>query len=156
MATVFIALCNLGFIFFHFFYNKKKDEKSAKVDWFKQIVVIPRLEEINSFFREVANITKSLKKKDLIQSDKIQIINQIKLEASTLRMSFIEQLRPVNEKLFMNIQQALDQMVDEITVAVDNPGINLYVEEMYERKVANVIRRTRTAFIREIMSYRGI
>jgi hypothetical protein len=159
MATVIIAVANILWIVYVFYQNKKstddRDERSRKINLLKTLVLDSSIPHLYEFFSDVKTEVEKLRVKDL-NDDAKKIINDTIIELEQkLETDFLDVLLAINDSLYENIKIQADGMVDQFTNAIFDPGINLYVEEKFNDKIAPKLVETKRMMIKTLFSYKG-
>lgn len=166
ILKTFIPLLNLLIVIYIFSYTKKKDTRELKrvltlenqkitLQWFKELILQPNLSSVIMFYEKVDIISKGLLTKNLGESEKIEITDQIKSEASKIRKSFINLLQITNSGIDKQIGTNIDNLVDHITETVFNDGINLEHPPEHEKQITNHIIKSKTDLMSLLYSFKG-
>ena len=116
---IIIAILTFVLAFYVFVYQKKQDLKNTKLEWFKELIIQPKLETIYLFYDNIGSLKSKINSSDLTDEQKIKLIEFIKLEHSTLRKSFVDLLQFTTPELFQEIRNNLDNLIDSLTIAID-------------------------------------
>ena len=154
-----IAIAILSFIFaiyIFYFQNKKddkKEEKNRKNDRIQTIIFEHNLGKLFIFFDNLSSKTKELKVEDLSIDDKSRINDEIIDELNDLRLKFTDLLLAVDVKLYDNIKDLLDELVDCLTESIFNEGINLSHNPKFEEMIERPISTHKTDIIKVLYEY---
>ena len=159
MATVFIAVANILWIVYVFFQNKKstddRDERSRKIGLLKTLVLDCSIPHLYKFFSDVKDEVKKLREKNLTDDTKKEINATIIELEQKFENDFLDVLLAINDSLYDNLKTQADNMVDQFTDAIFDPGINLYVEDKFNDKIASKLVETKRMMIKTLFSYKG-
>jgi len=159
IATVFIAVANILWIIYVFFQNKKssddRDERSRKIGLLKTLVLDCSMSHLYKFFSEVKIEVKKLREKDLTDDAKKKINASIIELEQKFENDFLDVLLAINDDLYENMKMQADSMVDQFTNAIFDPGINLYVEDKFNDKIASKLVEAKRMMIKTLFSYKG-
>ena len=159
IATVIIALVNIGLVIYIFAKNSKRDvtdkEKQRKINLLKTLVLDYGMRYFYQFFDDIETESKKLKNKDLEENSKKAISERLQILNYNLEKKFTDLFGGINDNLRKNIITETDKMFDGISGSIDNPGINLYVEVMYNEHIARKITDCKSEIIKILFSYAG-
>jgi hypothetical protein len=177
-ANVVIAVCNLILAGYIFFYQRNKDkfdreqeeikeqsnkieslklqEQNIKLQWFKELIIQPHLQDINTFYSKLHSLEEKINTKTLSEEQKFELVNFIKLEQSNLRKSFVDVLHGVDKKLYDIVIENLDSLIDLITNTIFNDGFNLTHKPTFDKEIGSKITYSRNDLISKIYNYKGI
>ena len=166
ISNIFIACLTLILGFYVFVYQRKKDEKdnaesikshkkSVRIQWFKDIIIEPKIYLLFEFYDNISAIRHKIKSNELTDEDKIDLISLIKKEQSKLRKSFLNLIQHINIDLFNEISDNLDDMTDVLTNAISNDELKLKNDRTYEREINSKIRDSYNCVLSKIFNYSG-
>ncbi len=178
VANIIIAAISLGLAYYIFIYRKNKDraddasqnkkeqinkidaaklqEQNIRLQWFKELIIQPNLDQINSFYTQLHSLENRIESISLTEEQKIELASFIKTEQSNLRKSFVDVLLGVNPSLYQEVIDNLDNLIDGITNVIFNDGFNLTHKTTFEREIATKISNSRNDLIRMIYNYKGV
>jgi hypothetical protein len=165
-ANIIIAILTLSLGFYVFVYQRKKDNenkieteqlhrKNIKLQWFKEIIIQPRIQNIFDFYEALNKLKTDLNKSDIEDEEKIRIIGYIKLEQSKLRKSFLDLIQHINSELHQEISNNIDNLTDDLTNAVSNDELKLNNSKTFEREIQNKIQTSYNDVLSKIFNYCG-
>lgn len=155
IANIIIAILTLVLAFYVFVYQKQKDKRDRKVQWLKDLIIVPKLDEIEIFYNGISNLKLEIKTNDLNEIEKIRIINKVKKFASEFRKNFIASLQHLAPLLFTNIQENIDKLTDDLTNAITNDELKLCNEKTYNREIYAKIQSSYSSVLKQIFEYQG-
>lgn len=166
LSSIIIAVVNLSLAYYIFVYQRKKDkndknetitlqEQNIRLQWFKELIVQPHLNNIYSFYTQLHSIESKFTASALTEEQKIDIINFIKEEHSKLRKSFGDLLLGVNPILANEVKINLDNLIDSITNIIFNDGLNLNHKPTFAKEIGTLITYSRNDLISKIYQYKG-
>lgn len=178
LANIIIAGFNLFLAYYIFIYQKGKDktdkaeaarkeqaaktealnlqEQNIRLQWFRELIVQPHLTEINQFYSNLHSIENKLSVATISEELKIDIAAFIKSEQSKLRKTFIDVLRAVNPQLHAEIESNLDTLIDSITNAIFNQGLNLNDKATFDKEAGSLISYSHNDLVSKIYNYKGV
>ncbi len=136
--------------------NAQLNEQNIKLQWFKELIVQPNIEAINSFYANLYRIKEKIVTSDLPTEAKEDINNFIKAELTTLRKSFIDTLLMVDKSFADQLLQNLDNLIDDITNAIFSDELKLNVPTVYEKFIGSKISYSRNSLLAQLYNYKGI
>lgn len=177
LANIIIAVISLALAFYIFVYQREKDnadkklsaqkerenkieainlqEQNIRLQWFKELIIQPHLEEINTFYSNLHSIENKLTPRAVSEEEKIEIIDFIKFEQSKLRKTFGDILINVNPLMYSDIKINLDRLVDLITEKIFDDRLKLHEKTNFEKHVGSLISYSHNDLISKIYNYRG-
>lgn len=177
LANIVIAFFNLGLAFYIFVYQRNKDnkdkqllskreqvnkiealniqEQNIRLQWFKELIIQPHINEINIFYSKLHSLEKSLTRDIVTEEEKIKIITFIKFEQSKLRKAFGDILINVNLQLYIDIKINLDSLIDLITERIFDDNLPLNKGSNFEKHIGSVISYSHNDLISKIFNYKG-
>ncbi|OFY84531.1 MAG: hypothetical protein A3F72_14090 [Bacteroidetes bacterium RIFCSPLOWO2_12_FULL_35_15] len=166
LSNIIIAVVNLSLAYYIFIYQRNKDkndkietltlqEQNIRLQWFKELIVQPHLNDINSFYIQLHSIENRFTSRTISDDEKIEIITFIKSEQSKLRKTFGDVLLGVNPKLHIEVKTNLDNLIDSITNVIFNDGLNLNHKPTFDKEIGTFITYSRNDLISKIYSYKG-
>lgn len=159
IATVFIAVANILWIIYVFFQNKKstddRDERSRKLGLLKTLVLDCSMPLLYKFFSDVKVEVEKLRERNLNDDAKKRINASIIELEQKFENDFLDVLLAINNSLYEDMKTQADNMVDQFTDAIFDPGINLYVEDKFNDKIASKLVETKRMMIKTLFSYKG-
>jgi hypothetical protein len=159
IATVVIALVNVGLVVYIFVKNTKRDsshkEKERKINLLKTLVLDYGMKYFYQFFDEIDLETKKLKNKDLDDNTKRAINDSLLSYGNNLEQKFTDLFGGINQDLRTNIYQKTDNLLDGFTKSIFDEGINLYAEDKFNDLIVKKIIDFKSEIIKILFSYAG-
>lgn len=151
-------------IYFFYFKNKKEDietERKIALDWFKTLILDNNLTFFHEFFDNTEKELQKLKSQngltpEQIENLKVTINEQIKDFQTIFRVKFIDSLLAVDPNIYNNLIKISDEMIDNFTIRLFDPGINLNHPPKFEEIVTKQLSQTKTAMIKELFKFKGL
>src|SRR5690606_12989400 len=112
IANIIIASLTLVLAFYVFVYQKRKDKNDRKIQWLKDLIIQPKLDEVNKFYDGISILKTEIKSNELTEEEKSRIIADIKKKASDLRKTFLVIIQNLTPDLFKSIQDNIDKLTD--------------------------------------------
>lgn len=158
-ATVLIAIINVLLFIYVFIKNYRKDksniEKNRKISLLKTLVLDYNMNNLYDFFKIVKEKSIVIHANNLSIEDKAKIIDEMTDLASEFRQSFIDLFIAIDKKLYDDILEKIDLLMDGLTNTMFDEGINLSHKPKFDELIIKQIRETRTETIRILFSYSG-
>ncbi len=158
-ATLLIAVVNLYFVYHFHKKNKESDEdreeKNRRINLLKTLVLDYNMIYLYEFFDNCDNKCRGLKIKGLNDSQKKLINDSLISFERKFENQFLSLLIGINDELYLSIKDLIDNMIDNFTNSIFDPGINLYVEEKYNDIIYNSIISTKKDVISVLFNYKG-
>jgi hypothetical protein len=159
IATVVIALVNVSLVIYIFVKNSKRDtshkEKERKINLLKTLVLDYGMKYFYQLFEDIEKESKRLKDKNIDEKTKKDVSNNFQSLNYTLEKRFSDLFGGINDTLRKSIIEKTDKMFDGLSNSIDNQGINLYVEAMFEEHIAKKITDSQSEVIKLLFSYSG-
>lgn len=140
IATVIIAIANIVYAIVIFHRNKQRElVKTLVLDY-----------SIKHFYRyfEDLDIELSELKEECDISVKRKIEKNVQSLGRIFEQQFIDLFLYINPELHNKLKNKIDDMVGRIMQSVFDEGINIYVENQYNEKIANVAIETKASIIK--------
>jgi hypothetical protein len=152
LCVAIFSLINLFFAFKLFSFQNK----SIRLSWFRELVILPHWKDVKKFYDEDAiKICEKLKAANLTPTQKSEILDELKTSAAMVRRNFIDSLLPVNKKIYNGVKGSLDTMVDNITNIAMDDGINLSHPPAFQKHISSKINYAKNNTIGIIYSFKG-
>ena len=155
IANIIIALLTLVLGCYVFVYQKVKDKNDRRIQWFKDLVIQPKLDEVNKFYKNVSTLKTEIKSNDLSEEEKIAVITKVKKEASDFRKNFLSVIQNLTPDLYKSIHENIDKLTDDLTTAISNDELKLCNEKTYEREIAQKIQDSHSFVLKQIFEFNG-
>jgi hypothetical protein len=166
LANIIIALLTFILGWYVFIYQREKDNenkietqqlhrKNIKLQWFKEIIIQPKIQLMFDFFEALQALKTMLNKSDIDENEKIEIINYIKLEQSKLRKGFLDLIQNVDVELYNMLAINIDSLTDHLTNCVSNDEYKLNNIKTYEREINSQILASYNDVLSKIFNYCG-
>ncbi|MGP8217210.1 MAG: hypothetical protein ACLQQ4_16690 [Bacteroidia bacterium] len=136
--------------------NISLQEQNIKLQWFKELIVQPHIDEIRAFYTSLHSLQIKLSAGTITDDVRSEVTEFVKTEGSNLRKSFIDVLLSVDSKLHQDIKTNIDSLVDGITQKLWDAGLNLNHKPTFEREVANLISYSHNDLISRMYNYKGV
>jgi len=158
VATMFIALFNVGFAILIFRSKTRKDdtdkEKDRKLSLLKTLVLDHNLKNFYSFFDDLESKLSELKKA-LSDEEKSVIDSAVSDKFVKLRIQFINLFLAVDKDLYKSILDKMDSLQEYITKSIFDAGVNLNHDPKYNEIIANPLSDKKTDILAMLFQYRG-
>ncbi|MFB3386605.1 hypothetical protein [Flavobacterium sp. LAR06] len=166
-AQVLIALVNLILAGYLLLYQRKKDiisdnntallnEQNIKLQWFKELVVQPNMNEIINFYVNLNTIYSQINSNELSDNEKQDINEFVKLELSKLRKSFVDVLFLIDKSFADQLMSNLDELIDGITNAIFDDSLKLKDLIVFEKNIGTKISISKNKIIAQLYNYKGL
>lgn len=166
IAYTVIAALTFFLAFYVFVYQRKNDQKNKlelaeinnkniKMQWFKELIIQPKINDVFVFYNNMRDIKFKITSSELSADEKIELINYIKLQHSTLRKSFLDLLQFIFSDLFRKLSTDLDNLIDNLTIAISDDELKLNNSKTYEREINLKIQNSYNFFLSSIVNYKG-
>ena len=136
--------------------NAQLNEQNIRLQWFKELIVQPNMDAINSFYDNLHTIREKITTPDLSVEAKEDINNLIKAELAVLRKSFIDALLMVDKGFADQLLNNLDTLIDGITDAIFNDELKLNNPMVYEKYIGSKVSYSRNSLLAQLYNYKGI
>lgn len=159
IATVVIAVVNV--ILLVRISNKgkeadvEKDERNRKLDLFKTLILDQNMSLFYKFFDDYSSECNKLLNTNELDSKK-EIDSNLKEQTKLFRQKFICLLSAIDEQLYKDVLSATDDLLmDPITEAIFDEGINLTYKPKFEEKISKTIFDSKVKIINVLFHYQG-
>lgn len=136
--------------------NARLNEQNIKLQWFKELIIQPNMDAINSFYSKLHTIKEKITTPDLYIDAKEDINNLIKAELAKLRKSLIDVLLMVDKNFADQLLENLDELVDSITDAIFNDELKLNNPSVYEKSIGSKISYSQNSLFAQLYNYKGL
>ncbi len=145
IAMIVIAIANIGFSVYIFITNHKRDlTKTLVLDHISPYFYV--------FFENLDKELSVLKDKKGSTIEQKQIIQQnIQREECVFEQQFIDIFLCIDKDLHRELKAKIDALMDGISEAIFDEGINLYVENQYNDKIKNQMIITKSDILNLIL-----
>lgn len=162
--NVFIAIINLALVIYIFWHQRKKDaderkfqieskSKEYKHNWFKEIIILPKIEILNNHFIEIEKITSRVKANGLTARQRTNIDKSLKAEFRNFSKVFVELIYAVDNGFATQLQDISDKILENIQKQVHTPTKSLSDEGNYNELILEEIRTYRNKIISKIYTF---
>ncbi len=177
ISNSLMAFLTLVLAFYVFVYQRNKDialreelrqkehsqslhvelERKAniKMQWFKDVIIEPKIDDLFDYFDNLSSLKSKIKTTDLQEQDKIDLISFVKKEQSNLRKVFFDMLQHIEPKLYADLNDALDELTDNLTNVISEDEFKLNNPKTFEREIQNKVQHTYNFVMSKIFSYDG-
>lgn len=159
IATVVIAIVNIILLFRISKREEKadieKDERGRKLELFKTLVLNQNMKVFYKFFDDFIEESEGLLSATTIESKK-EINQKLQEQTRFFRQRFTNLLSAIDEQLFKDILSATDSMMDPITEAIFDQGINLTHKPKFEEEITKVISDSQVKMVKILFHYKGL
>jgi hypothetical protein len=155
ISNVIIAFLTLLLGFYVFVYQRIKDKKDRRSQWLKDLIIEPKLANIDEFYSNIGSLKLKINTNELTEVQKIEIISEIKFNSSNFRKNFLIYLQFLAPTLHINLQTNIDKLTDELTDVISNDELKLYNEKTYEREINNRISNSHSYILQQLFEYHG-
>ncbi len=158
-----IALIGVALALYVFIYQKKQDKKdrtssdllnssTVRLSWFKELIVLPNIDLLNSGFE---NILESLEKASNSESNRSEILIELKESCYKIRIDFIDLLNITDKQIGRQTQNEMDTMLDDISTVLSDQGINLDHPPTFKKRIVDRVKYCRNNILKTIFSFKG-
>lgn len=159
IANIAIAFFALLFSLYIFRSDKKRSEEKENIDKnldsLKTLIYQHNLPTLFLFFDNINEITKPLSLKTQSNSEKQGINEKLQEELKKIRINFIDLLLAIDPKLYNEVKDCLDKLIDDITESMFDEGINLTHMPKYDEVILVKISSSKTDTIKVLHDYDG-
>lgn len=139
LMDVILGLLTLFLTFYIFVIQKRYDSLNTKFEWFKNLVIQPKLQDIYTFYDNIYAIKIRLNNQNIDDTAKIETIRVIKQEYQRLRKSFVGMLELTAPTLHSKTLENLDSLIDGITEVIDDDSLDFSDAETYSKHIDSKI-----------------
>ncbi len=154
IANVIIALFSMFIAGYVIIYQKSKDRTNIRLQWFKDLIILPHIGQVYKFYEDVTSSVRLLQSEEVNEDFKQSISEELKHTLVIFRKNFIELLRGVNSSLHVNSRDNVDNLIDEITNYIFLDSVN-FNDKKESEIVMSRITHSKVNFISLIFKYKG-
>ena len=158
IATVVIAIVNVILLIRTSNKVNKADverhEQNRKLELFTTLVLDQSMTLFYKFFNDFSDESENLLTAETIEAKK-EIDQKLQKQTRYFRQRFIKLLSAIDEQLYSEILCATDSLMDPITEAIFDQGINLTHKPKFDEKISKVISENQVKMIKILFNYRG-
>lgn len=155
ICNIIIGFLTVFLAFYVFVYQKNKDKTDAKSQWVKELIINPHFVHVTNFYSALYALKDRFRNSDLIESEKIEILDLTKSQYYFLRESFISLLQFVEPKLYADLCDNIEKLIDNLADVVDNEELKLNLENVYNANFKKYIDKSYEMAIKTLFSYDG-
>lgn len=155
ISNCVFSLTTIGLAFYVFVYQKNKDKKDRDIQLFKDLIITPKINILETYFDEVNQLKNQIKSNELSEDDRMIILTNLKDKSSTFRKEFLISIQSIAPNLHKEIELKIDSLTDHITNTLGNDELKLCHPKTYEREIGLKIRDTYMDVLRYIFHYSG-
>lgn len=158
--TLFLAITNLGFVIYFFWYKDRKETvvkgRDLRIAAFNNLILNYTLPHFHRFFDDIDSFCAKLRSPNQNPDVLKKVEEEIQGARRHLRQAFIDALRVVDTQLYDKVLGLTDGLIDDnILPAIFDAGINLSDAAMYSRRILEPLSITRTDILRHLFAYDG-
>lgn len=158
IAMVVIAVVNVLLLVRTSNKSKKadieKNEQNRRLELFKTLVLDQNMDFFYKFYGDFTAESERLLTADTLDSKK-EINQKLQEQTRCFRQRFTNILSAIDEQLYSEILNITDSLMDPITVAIFDQGINLTHKPKFDEKISKVISDNQVKMIRILYHYKG-
>ena len=158
IATVFIAVVNVILLWRTSNKSKKadieKNEQNRRLELFKTLVLDQNMKVFYKFYDDFTDESEKLLTANTLELKK-EIDQKLQEQTRYFRQRFTNILSAIDEQLYKDVLNATDSLMDPITEAIFDQGINLAHKPKFEEKVSKVISDNQVKMIKILYHYKG-
>lgn len=128
VISIIIALVNTYIVY-----------KKTKHNILKTLILDYNLKFFYEYFTDIKKISEKLKSKDIDPRIKTDISQELVQCTQTFRQEFIDLFFSVNQDLYKELDGKAQKLLDDLSNAIGDDGINLYIESKYSECIAGKI-----------------
>lgn len=155
ISSIITSLISLGLAYYVFVYQKDREEKTLKLQWFKELIIQPRLQHVFDYFEQFSVLQEKIKSNDLSEEERFELITFVKKKQANFRKEFLDIVQNVNKNLFDTLLKGVDDLTDHLVEVISNDELKLRNERTFEREVKNKITETYNKFLSTLLNYSG-
>lgn len=149
-----IALFSIGFSVYIFCFEKKKDKKSLKLDWYKLIIIEHKFGDFFVFFDEIDKIMSSLKEDDSITNRK-EVNDKLMIVFRTVELNLISLLLSVERMFYECVKKQFDNLVDGITERLSDSNIGFTDSDINQEELLAHISSYKVKILKMFVDFKG-
>jgi Ca2+/Na+ antiporter len=157
IANIVIAIFALLFTIYIYFITTKKDkendDKNRKYDSLKTIILEHNLKKLFLFYENVRTIMQPLSENILSDVEKQNLNEKLQNSSVELRLEFTDLFLAVDKKLYDDIKDCSDLLIDRLTNNMFDDGINLNHQPKFESEITSVISKSKTTIVKHLYEF---
>lgn len=152
VATILIAAFSLYFSRIIHTYQKNRDNKGLRLEWYKVIILEARFDKFFIFFDNIYKRLEQLKSSD--NFNQRQEVNQlIGNDLNNLEKDLISLLIAVDKRLYECVLLQFDELYDGITSILANNNITLTDEENIDTNFKDHVNKYRVSILKLFVEF---
>jgi hypothetical protein len=156
LATVLIALFNVGFAVYIYRTKDKKEDDNKEADrrigLLKTLILDYNLKHVYSFFDDLETHLSVLRDPG---ANKVAVEQNIQVLFKELNEKFIYFLSAVDNNLYDKILGKSDNFRDKLVANIFDDGINIHVERQYNELIDKPYKDFKKNIIQDLFGYTG-
>lgn len=129
--------------------------QTIRLQWYKDLVISPNIQRLNEFYETLHGISQKITTPNLDDTQKRELIEEVKEAQRQVRKTLVDSILPINDELHDKVLECLDQLVDQITVAIDDDTLKLSNLTVNEQQIGQPVRLSKRNIFTLIYGYRG-
>jgi len=125
VISIIIALVNTYIVY-----------KKTKHNILKTLILDYNLKFFYEYFTNIKKTSEKLKSEDINSKIKTDISQELVQCTQTFRQEFIDLFFSVNQDLYKELDGKAQKLLDDLSNAIGDDGINLYIESKYNECIA--------------------
>ncbi len=156
LAQVIIAIANIMLAIFLFLRQVIKDGDDIKLNWFKELVIQPNIDEIKNYFIALHKIQDTIVPSPIDDAERQEIENTLWSERDKINRSFITVLNGIDPKFADNCRDEITKVTKEIIkVLINRNELKINEIKNYENYIGEKIKDLHSYIIASIYKYKG-
>ena len=135
--------------------NELLRAQTIRLQWYKDLVISPNIQHLSEFFEKLNYVSQKITTPNLDDVQKRELIEEVKEAQRYVRRTLVDSILPINDELHDKVLECLDQLVDQITIAIDDDTLKLSNHTVNEQQIGQPIRLSKRNIFTLIYGYRG-
>ena len=147
LAMIGIAVANIGFAVYIYITNHRRDMT-------KTLVLEHIIPDFYIFFNALnKELNRLIDNNKISMADKKEMQTNIRKIERTFEQQFIDIFLCIDKEMHMELKKKIDILMDQITEALFDEGINLYIENKYNEKIGNNVILAKADILKFILEH---
>lgn len=150
------ALTNLFLAIVVFKFTRGKNNSDRNIKWFQELIFSPNKMDLFAYFEALHLLKAKIPNNaDLTEEQSIALIDYVKNEYQTIRIKFVDLIKPIDKTAYNSISQTLESLTDKLTEAIGNDELKWNNPKTIQKEVTQRIIEARNKVIVALFSYTG-
>ncbi len=153
LSGIITSSLSLGLGYYVFIHQKKKEKKELKLDWFKELILLPNLPKAFEYFEKVNISANNIKSDNVDDNLKMTLIDEIKNHQIVLRKELLDMIQHLDVDLYLELMKIVDGITDELTEKIFDDSFDVTNEVVFNKQFLRIITSGHQSFFSTLFSF---